>query len=89
VIADVLNLPVRAAPIPEATVIGATRLAALGLGRFDSIDGVTSGGSEVGRTFKPGRHNVDRYAELFSQWQAVYTVLETATAAAGLRSLKP
>jgi len=88
VIADVLDLPVRATPIPEATAIGAARLAAFGLGCMDSIEDFAAATSNIGRIFEPKRENADRYADLFAQWQTVYPVLETATSTAGLRPLQ-
>jgi ribulose kinase len=76
--ADTAGLPVRVPESRDAPSTGAAVLAAYGAGHYASID------EGIGAMIRPGRHiepisaNVDRYAEIYPKYIALYPALKEA-----------
>ena len=80
--ADTAGLPVCVPNVSEAPSLGAAVLAAVGAGRFGSIDEGISAFVRPGRRVEPDRANQARYAELYDRYTALYPALKPLRAPA-------
>ena len=70
--ADTSGLPIRIPASPDAPSTGSAVLAAVGAGRFGSIDESIAAMVRPGRTIEPDPANVARYEEIYQRYLAVY-----------------
>ncbi|MDA8251947.1 MAG: FGGY-family carbohydrate kinase [Rhodospirillales bacterium] len=80
--ADTANLPVVVPDVSEAPALGCAILAAVGAGRFGSIDEGVAAMVRPGRRIEPIPANVARYDEIFARYSALYTALKPLRAPA-------
>ncbi len=80
--ADTAGLPVCVPDVSEAPSLGAAVLAAVGAGRFGSIDEGIAAFVRPGRRVEPNPANQARYTELYGRYTALYTALKPLRAPA-------
>lgn len=81
--ADTANLPVMVPDVSEVPALGAAILAAVGAGRFVSIEEGIAAMVKPGRRIEPIAANVARYDEIYARYRALYPALKS------LRDLTP
>jgi xylulokinase len=73
--ADVLKRPVLVPSVVEAAVVGASILAAVGMGAYASRDDAVSAMVRVARRFEPDPHRSALYDELYAAYAGIYPAL--------------
>jgi FGGY-family pentulose kinase len=80
--ADTANLPVTVPDVSEVPSLGAAILAAVGAGRFASIEDGIAAMVRPGRRIEPIAANVARYQEIYGRYAALYGALKPLRAPA-------
>ncbi|MDR0599064.1 MAG: hypothetical protein LBG84_03145 [Treponema sp.] len=88
IIADVLNLKVRTLNVPDATVLAAAGLAAMGAGIYRSLDEIVEKMVHFGETYDPIPANAAVYTRSFAVYKAAYEGLKGAGVFAKLAELR-
>lgn len=73
--ADTANLPVSVPDVSEVPSLGSAILAAVGAGRFATIDEGIAAMVRPGRRIEPNAANVARYEEIYARYSALYGAL--------------
>ena len=74
IIADVIGLPVRVVGTAESAAHGASMLAAVGAGAFDSVADACAAAVELGEFTEPGS-NVEVYTDVYRVYRDLYPAL--------------
>lgn len=74
--ADTANLPLVVPDVSEVPALGAAILAAVGAGRFGTIEAGIAAMVRPGRRIEPIGANVARYEEIYAQYAALYPALK-------------
>jgi ribulokinase len=74
--ADTANLPILVPDVSEVPSLGAAILAAVGAGRFASIEEGIAAMVRPGRRVEPIAANVARYDEIYARYAALYSALK-------------
>ena len=74
--ADVYGTSVQTLRVPDATVLGAAILGAVGAGVFTSIEEGADQMVKVDRTYEPQEKNVAVYSELYGTYCRLYDAME-------------
>jgi sugar (pentulose or hexulose) kinase len=74
--ADVYGVSVQTLKVPDATVLGAAILGAVGAGIFNSIEEGVDQMVGIGRTYEPDPRNVEVYRELYATYCRMYDALD-------------
>jgi xylulokinase len=89
IIADALNSKVRTLKVPDAAVVGAAGLAAIGAGLYGSVEEAVNGMVHFDREFEPIPANVAVYDETVKAYDEAYQGLKDRDVFAKLAKLRP
>ncbi len=73
--ADVLNTNITSLDCQEIGAAGTAALAGVAVGAFANMETAVGQMAPVGQVFVPHKENADRYAELFDNYQQLYTAV--------------
>ncbi len=77
IIADIMNRKIRTLNVPDAAVIGAAGLAAIGAGLYSSIDDIVENMVHFGNVIEPIPENVEVYNKMFEIYRDCYYGLKS------------
>ena len=88
IIADVMGRRIRTLNVPDAAVIGAAGLAAIGAGHYDTLVEVVDNMVNFGEILDPIPENVDLYNKVFDIYKSAYYGLKSTDVFTKLAQLK-
>jgi xylulokinase len=89
IIADIMNRKIRTLDVPDAAVLGAAGLAAIGAGLLKNLDEVVGSMVHFGEIYQPKAENVEIYNKVFAVYRAAYEGLKNADVFTRLADLRP
>jgi xylulokinase len=89
ILADSMNRKIRTLDVPDAAVVGAAGLAAIGAGLFKNLDEVVGGMVHFGEIYRPRAEHVETYNKVFGVYKAAYEGLKSAGVFTRLADLRP
>jgi xylulokinase len=75
IIADMFDAEIKVLKVPDATIIGAAILGAIGVGIYENPSDAVANMVEVAYTLKPIKENVEKYNEVYQVYRALYQSL--------------
>ncbi|MDR1512710.1 MAG: hypothetical protein LBS56_04380 [Propionibacteriaceae bacterium] len=88
-IADVMGRRVRTLDVPDASILGAAGLAAVGAGLFANVQEVVDSMVRFGEVYEPIPANVATYEKTFQAYKAAYAGLKSTDVFTQLAALRP
>jgi xylulokinase len=89
IIADIMNRKIRTLNVPDAAVLGAAGLAAIGAGLLKNLDEVVGSMVHFGETYTPVPANAAIYNKVFAVYKSAYEGLKNAGVFTKLADLRP
>ncbi|MDR1288055.1 MAG: hypothetical protein LBK08_10640 [Treponema sp.] len=89
IIADIMNRKIRTLNVPDAAVLGAAGLAAIGAGLLKNLDEVAGGMVHFGETYTPVSVNAAVYDRVFAVYKSAYEGLKSTGVFTKLADLRP
>ncbi|MDR0782678.1 MAG: hypothetical protein LBE83_02850 [Propionibacteriaceae bacterium] len=89
IVADVFGLKIRTLDVPDAAVLGAAGLAAVGAGLYASVDEVVASMVRFDKIYDPIAANVAIYNQTFQAYKAAYAGLKSTDVFTQLLELRP
>ncbi|MDR0486329.1 MAG: hypothetical protein LBH29_06360 [Elusimicrobiota bacterium] len=89
ILADIMGRKIRTLNVPDASVLGAAGLAAIGAGLYENIDEVVSEMIHFGDIYEPIAKNVDTYNKTFEVYRGAYYALKEKDIFKKLAALRP
>jgi xylulokinase len=88
-IADIMGRKVRSLDVPDAAVLGAAGLAAIGAGFYKNLDEAVEGMVRFGQVYEPIRPNTDLYDTMFGIYKDSYYALKDRNVFDRLADVRP
>jgi xylulokinase len=88
-IADIMGRKVRTLDVPDAAILGAAGLAAIGAGLYADAQEVVAKMVRFGDTYEPIPANVAVYDQTFAAYKAAYAGLKSTDVFTQLAALRP
>ncbi|MDR2348309.1 MAG: hypothetical protein LBD90_06815 [Bifidobacteriaceae bacterium] len=89
IVADTFNLRIRTLDVPDASVLGAAGLAAVGAGFYSSLDELVANMVRFDKTYSPIPENVAVYERAFACYKDAYAGLKAKNVFGQLAALRP
>ncbi len=72
ILSDTLGLPVKVPVVKEATALGASIMAGVGVGIYNNLSEISEKLVKWDKTFTPNMENYKIYEEMYPRWKAMY-----------------
>jgi xylulokinase len=89
IIADIMNRKIRTLNVPDASLVGAAGLAAMGTGLFKNLDEMAGAMIRFGEVYTPIPANVEVYNKSFALYKDIYCGLKEKNVFDRLAALRP
>jgi xylulokinase len=87
--ADIMNRKIRTLNVPDASLVGAAGLAAMGTGLFKNLDDMAGSMIRFGEVYSPVPANVEVYNKTFAVYRDAYFGLKEKNVFSRLAQLRP